>query len=70
MKKIRINSFAVLAFVVTFIFTTFNANANQTRENVLNADRLIAEFLKVCRGFLMLMHQENGQESMLISVEL
>ena len=35
MKKIKINSFAILAFVVTFIFTTFNANANQTRENVI-----------------------------------
>jgi len=40
MKKIRINSFAVLAFVVTFIFTTFNANANQTRENVIKRGSL------------------------------
>ncbi|MBM5787417.1 MAG: amino acid ABC transporter substrate-binding protein, partial [Pelagibacterales bacterium] len=35
MKKITINSFATIAFVVTFIFTTFNANANQTREAVV-----------------------------------
>ena len=35
MKKIKLNSFAVLAFVVTFLFTTFNAYANQTRENVI-----------------------------------
>ena len=40
MKKIKINSFAVLAFVVTFIFTTFNANANQTRENVIKRGSL------------------------------
>ena len=40
MKKNSINSFAVLAFVVTFIFTTFNANANQTRENVIKRGSL------------------------------
>jgi general L-amino acid transport system substrate-binding protein len=40
MKKIIINSFAVLAFVVTFIFTTFNANANQTREKVIKRGNL------------------------------
>ena len=40
MKKIKINSFAVLAFVVTFIFTTLNANANQTRENVIKRGSL------------------------------
>ncbi len=40
MKKTKINSFAVLAFVVTFIFTTFNANANQTRENVIKRGSL------------------------------
>jgi general L-amino acid transport system substrate-binding protein len=40
MKKIVINSFAVLAFVVIFIFTTFNANANQTRENVIKRGSL------------------------------
>jgi general L-amino acid transport system substrate-binding protein len=40
MKKITINSFAILAFVVTFIFTTFNANANQTRENVIKRGSL------------------------------
>ena len=40
MKKIKINSFVVLAFVVTFIFTTFNANANQTRENVIKRGSL------------------------------
>ena len=40
MKIIRINSFAVLAFVVTFLFTTFNANANQTRENVIKRGSL------------------------------
>ena len=40
MEKIRLNSFAVLAFVVTFLFTTFNANANQTRENVIKRGSL------------------------------
>ena len=40
MKKNSINSFAILAFVVTFIFTTFNANANQTRENVIKRGSL------------------------------
>jgi general L-amino acid transport system substrate-binding protein len=40
MKKIRLNSFTVLAFVVTFLFTTFNANANQTRENVIKRGSL------------------------------
>ena len=38
--KNTINSFAILAFVVTFIFTTFNANANQTRENVIKRGSL------------------------------
>ena len=40
MKKITINSFAIIAFVVTFIFTTFNANANQTREAVVKRGNL------------------------------
>ena len=40
MKKITINSFAILAFVVTFVFATFNANANQTRENVVKRGSL------------------------------
>ena len=40
MKKITINSFAILAFVATFIFATFNANANQTRENVIKRGSL------------------------------
>ncbi len=40
MKKITINSFAILAFVATFVFATFNANANQTRENVIKRGSL------------------------------
>ena len=40
MKKITINSFAILAFVATFLFATFNANANQTRENVIKRGSL------------------------------
>jgi len=40
MKKITINSFAILAFVATFVFATFNANANQTRENVVKRGSL------------------------------
>ena len=40
MRKIKINSFAFLAFVVTFIFTTLSANANQTRENVIKRGSL------------------------------
>jgi len=40
MKKITINSFAILAFVATFIFATFSANANQTRENVVKRGSL------------------------------
>jgi general L-amino acid transport system substrate-binding protein len=40
MKKITINSFAILAFVATFLFATINANANQTRENVIKRGSL------------------------------
>ncbi len=40
MKKITTNSFAILAFVATFIFATFSANANQTRENVVKRGSL------------------------------
>jgi general L-amino acid transport system substrate-binding protein len=40
MKKITTNSFAILAFVATFMFATFSANANQTRENVVKRGSL------------------------------
>ena len=40
MKKITINSFAILAFVAAFLFATINANANQTRENVIKRGSL------------------------------
>ena len=40
MKKNTINSFAILAFVATFLFATINANANQTRENVIKRGSL------------------------------
>jgi len=40
MKKIKYNIFVFLAFVATFIFATFSANANQTRENVIKRGSL------------------------------